>query len=610
MEMVVMVTWLCSGGCKGDGVVVVGCRGGDSSGGESDDGDGLEMMTMVVAGGVGVAVVGCGERNPVGIWPEKIRGVENFRGEESGGWFKAVTGFEMKKKMLGLVAVMDNKKKKESDGDGEMMGARIAFEKAKSKGNKKEEARWANVMGNILVSRGETIPAFAWFSHDHMQKHLVIADETNDLVEQQRACTQLGLTYIQIASSQAGKERKTSRSIAYRYIKRAGKLSQIIKENRQADDDVVSVVCSNEYPSGSKHVSESPEVSSRRTSSRKRSRLVPYDGRQEDKHARGKAHLSIEELKSRDNLTSRHGDKYQDTPPVTSKRSRKKEAATASHFGVNGLKCDADGGQTFYYCDNEYCKHIIFKVGDDYVHIEPDSYELSDNISMDDLKLEVACLYFLKLVKEKRFRGSLPIIGNLKCRDLVLESLDILKDDMLEKSLVDVSIDGSLPIIGNLKCRDLVLESLDILKDDMLEKSLVDVSIDAWVCKRLIKRYVDCCNKLSQPLHAELLMKLYNLQVSEDDIDASECELDEILAAPLYEALSLHTEIASLNLSHNLLGNETMRKLKDLFRPSGSNLNPLALDLHCNSFGPTSLYQRFEREEMDAQAGAKVFKQR
>ncbi|GJR14855.1 nucleolar protein 14 [Tanacetum coccineum] len=40
--------------------------------------------------------------------------------------------------------------------------------------------------------------------------------------------------------------------------------------------------------------------------------------------------------------------------------------------------------------------------------------------------------------------------------------------------------------------------------------------------------------------------------VSEDDIDDSECELDEISAAPLYASLSLHTEIASLNLSHNL----------------------------------------------------------
>ena len=73
-----------------------------------------------------------------------------------------------------------DKKKKDGDGDREMTRARNAYDKARSKRNKEEEARWANVIGNILVRRGESIPALAWFLHDHSvsknylsNKHLI-----------------------------------------------------------------------------------------------------------------------------------------------------------------------------------------------------------------------------------------------------------------------------------------------------------------------------------------------------------------------------------------------------------------------------------------------------
>ncbi|KAI3735773.1 hypothetical protein L6452_15286 [Arctium lappa] len=361
-----------------------------------------------------------------------------------------------------------------------------------------------------------------------------------------------------------------------------------------------------------KSLETSPRSMSRstcsQTASRKRGRLVLSDDEDENKEMwcpRGRVHESPEEhvatsneFKSRCDLTS-HVHDYQDISPVASKCaisactpvhleestsshmgrssklasltaedfrcSRDNEAVNASHFGVNRLKCDdentckRDGRSVpiFGACDDEYCKHMIFKVEDDFVHIEPGSCKFGDKICMEQIKVEVACLYFLKLLKENRSRGLLPIIQHLKCGGEVLETLDIL----------------------------------DTPKDYMCGKCWVEVSIDRWVPKRLVKLYVDCCSDLSEPPNLKLLKKLYNLEVSEDEIVVSDCELQDISAAPLLNALNLHKTIAALNLSHNLLGNETMEKLKQVFMSSSQKYGGLVLDLHCNRFGPTSLFQ-------------------
>lgn len=44
--------------------------------------------------------------------------------------------------------------------------------------------------------------------------------------------------------------------------------------------------------------------------------------------------------------------------------------------------------------------------------------------------------------------------------------------------------------------------------------------------------------------------------MSEDEIVVSGCELQDISVAPLVNALNKHQTVASLDLSHNLLGNE------------------------------------------------------
>ncbi|KAD6119229.1 hypothetical protein E3N88_10500 [Mikania micrantha] len=316
------------------------------------------------------------------------------------------------------------------------------------------------------------------------------------------------------------------------------------------------------------------------TVSRKRGRLVLSDD-EDDENKKRVASSTSNDFKSRRSVNS-HVDEHQDaisgcTPPVHLEESAcshkgRSPTLTAEDFrcsmphepvnvshDVSGNICVKNGhsGPIFYACEDEYCKHLIFKVEDDFVHVEPGSCKFGDKLSMEYMKVEVACLYFLKLARENRSRGLLPIIQHLKCGGEVLKSLN----------------------------------SLYTPKDYMCGKCWIEATVDRWVPKRLVKLYVDCCKDLSQPPNLKLLKKLYSLEVSEDEINVSDCELEDISAAPLLNALHLHKTIASLNLSHNLLGNETMEKLKNLFMSSSQKYGGLVLDLHCNRFGPTALFQ-------------------
>ncbi|KAJ6733734.1 PROTEIN TONSOKU [Salix koriyanagi] len=98
---------------------------------------------------------------------------------------------------------------------------------------------------------------------------------------------------------------------------------------------------------------------------------------------------------------------------------------------------------------------------------------------------------------------------------------------------------------------------------------LIEVSINGWVQKRLMKLYIDCCEELSEAPNMKLLKKLYISEVE-----------DEVIGS----------EFAVIDLSHNFLGNGTMEKLQQ-FLTSGQKYGDLTLDLHCNRFGPTALFQ-------------------
>ncbi|KAL5752076.1 hypothetical protein ACOSQ2_022583 [Xanthoceras sorbifolium] len=200
-------------------------------------------------------------------------------------------------------------------------------------------------------------------------------------------------------------------------------------------------------------------------------------------------------------------------------------------------------------------QRITFKIDNDLIHLEAGSCITSDKLNIESLKVELACLYYLQLPMEKRSKGLLPIIQHMKCGGRALESL----------------------------------ETFETLKAQ-LENNLVEVFIDGWVQKRLMKLYIDCCNELCEPANMKLLKRLYVSEV-EDEVIVSDCELQDISITPLLNALHTNKTVAMLDLSHNLLGNGTMEKLQQFFTSTGQKYGDLTLDLHCNRFGPTTLFQ-------------------
>nr|XP_027074129.1 protein TONSOKU-like isoform X1 [Coffea arabica] len=205
---------------------------------------------------------------------------------------------------------------------------------------------------------------------------------------------------------------------------------------------------------------------------------------------------------------------------------------------------------------DESCQHIPIKVDDYLVQMKLDSFVNRDKLSIEQIKAEVACLYYLQLPSERRVKGLVPVVQDIKYDGRSLETLEAY-----------------------------------ILKNCELGSGQIEVSVGVWVHKRVMKLYIDCCEELSEQPNLNVLKKLYNLEVSEDEIVVSDCELQDISVAPLLDALHAHKTVAIINLSHNLLGNGTMERLKQVFASSGQNYGALVLDLHGNRLGPTALFQ-------------------
>ncbi|XP_016500301.1 protein TONSOKU isoform X2 [Nicotiana tabacum] len=243
--------------------------------------------------------------------------------------------------------------------------------------------------------------------------------------------------------------------------------------------------------------------------------------------------------------------------------SSTKNSAPKFSFGGCGRKLDADvsgndiiSDLTLHAC-SEHCQHILFRIGNNVVHVKWGSGNAGMLLNLEQMKVEVACLYYLQLPAEERSKGLVPVIQHMMHDGRVIESL----------------------------------EAVSIFNDNMAGKACIDVSIDVWVPKHLMKLYIDCCEELSQPPILKVIKMLYNQEVSEDEIVVSDCELQDISVAPLINALYVHKTFAVLDLSHNLLGNGTMEKLKRVFTSSGQNYGGLTLDLHCNRLGSTALFQ-------------------
>ncbi|XP_048140158.1 protein TONSOKU isoform X2 [Rhodamnia argentea] len=234
------------------------------------------------------------------------------------------------------------------------------------------------------------------------------------------------------------------------------------------------------------------------------------------------------------------------------------------YFVADSSKCDFDVSNNlshtvhldFPACADKSKLFVSFKIDNELIHVEAESFGSDDEFDIDSVKAELACLYYLHLSKEKRSKGLLPIIQKI--------------------------LNEGKP----LPC----LEAVQRLRY-LLAKGGVEVLVHGWIQKPLMKLYVDCCEDLTEQPNMKLLKRLYNLEVSEDEVILSECELQDVSVTPLLNALRMHGTIAMLNLSHNLLGNGTMEKLQQVFQSSGQSYGDLSLDLHCNRFGPTALFQ-------------------
>ncbi|KAG6604274.1 Protein TONSOKU, partial [Cucurbita argyrosperma subsp. sororia] len=195
---------------------------------------------------------------------------------------------------------------------------------------------------------------------------------------------------------------------------------------------------------------------------------------------------------------------------------------------------------------------VTFKIDNKLIHIEIASF--GDMLTIESAKEELACIYYLQLPFEKRSEGLLPVIQHISCDGRTLENLEFLKPYGHERNL------------------------------------LFDAVVNGWVSKPLIKLYIDYCKELSETPNMKLLKKLYNLEASDDEIAVPDCDLQDLSISPLLNALHIQKTFAILDLSHNFLGNGTMEKIQQVFKQS-SQTHDLTLDLHCNRFGPTALFQ-------------------
>ncbi|KAJ8747767.1 hypothetical protein K2173_011419 [Erythroxylum novogranatense] len=132
----------------------------------------------------------------------------------------------------------------------QLSAAKVSYKNAWSEGNRQEEARWANVIGDILKNRGEyylpdkhLLPTCQSLDEVYLRrqqyqdalvfrlkkKHLDLAKDANDLIEQQRASTQLGWTYPEMFLK--SDEDHYSVQNAKKYFKSATRLAEKLKKN-------------------------------------------------------------------------------------------------------------------------------------------------------------------------------------------------------------------------------------------------------------------------------------------------------------------------------------------------------------------------------------------
>lgn len=227
----------------------------------------------------------------------------------------------------------------------------------------------------------------------------------------------------------------------------------------------------------------------------------------------------------------------------------------SSFFSSNLLK-DHDGAICSQK-EDETNNYFACKIGQEFIHVDINSCIHGNKLDTESFKVEVACRYYLKLYIERRSKGLVPTIDHFKYNGKLIDQLEPFE------------------ATKDLQSGDIQLEAF----------------ISGWAPKRLMDMYIGCAEKLSVTPNMKLLKKLYVLEISEDEVNVSDCGLQDMSISPFLNALLAHKTLAVLDISHNFLGNETLEKLQQLFSSSVQKYGGLTLDLHCNQFGPTSLFQ-------------------
>ncbi|KAH9316665.1 hypothetical protein KI387_025292, partial [Taxus chinensis] len=184
---------------------------------------------------------------------------------------------------------------------------------------------------------------------------------------------------------------------------------------------------------------------------------------------------------------------------------------------------------------------------------EPDQYDLK---TIGWLKVEAVQQYCLQIYNSKS-SGLKPIVEELAYNGNICKSDELVKD-----------------LIASLGPGD-----------------MIDAIVKGWVRLTLAERYLISCKGCNQTPNQMLLAKLNNLKVSEDEVVASNCELDDVSVLPLLKALGTDGTFSLLDLSHNCLGNQTVHCIQEMIAASNNKNLGLTLDLHDNQLGASALLQ-------------------
>ncbi|XP_024518191.1 protein TONSOKU isoform X2 [Selaginella moellendorffii] len=177
---------------------------------------------------------------------------------------------------------------------------------------------------------------------------------------------------------------------------------------------------------------------------------------------------------------------------------------------------------------------------------------------------------------------------NLKCLSSSQHPEFITVEAFLEEVLrlyKSAKPEGPHPILRELSIGGAILPSGNIYKDlAKVDSHEVAVSITGWIPVPLVERYDLACKKHKFKPSLELQSKL---KIKIGEVDACDCDLDDVSIWPLLLALDDIGSLFSIKLAHNQLGRLT--GLQKILGDTKNSDTGLLLDLHDNNLVANSL---------------------